>query len=178
MHWMSEDYKLFVVFFSALFEKRKVSFAIIRSSYFQASDYRNIDFLLNRAWRKELIFHSALFSRFWCSIWAKSIEWFIEDHAFFLELPPPLPPAPPVSKLSLFLNFPVCRRSRGRGGRGVALSQIIRPQESLAIYNHSILYVFERWLITAKPVVPFKTSQVFCCCCGHWPPPVSLHRRK
>jgi hypothetical protein len=47
----------------------------------------------------------------------------------------PLAPPPPVSKLSLFLGLPVCRRSRllmGEGGGvgGGARSQIILPQET------------------------------------------------
>jgi hypothetical protein len=47
-------------------------------------------------------------------------------------------PSSPVSKLSLFLSLPVCRRSSlltGDGGRGQALSRIIGQQESLALYK-------------------------------------------
>jgi hypothetical protein len=56
---------------------------------------------------------------------AESIEQFIKDQAFLqsydLAPSPPYPPSP-VSKLSLFLSIPVCRRSSllmGREGEGV-----------------------------------------------------------
>ncbi len=48
-----------------------------------------------------------------------------------------LPPPSPVSKLFLFLNLPVCRRSSllTGGGRGWARSQIMWPRESLALFK-------------------------------------------
>ncbi len=72
------------------------------------------------------------------------IEWFywlIEDQAFLRShnsAPRPPPPPLSVSKLSLFLILPVCRRSSlltGGGGRGRVWSRIIRPQESLGLYK-------------------------------------------
>ncbi len=50
----------------------------------------------------------------------ESIEWFIEDQAFFGSAPTPLPPSP-VSNLSLFLGLSVCRRLTllAGGGKGV-----------------------------------------------------------
>ncbi len=71
----------------------------------------------------------------------ESIEWFIEDQAFSpsYDLAPPAPPLPSsVSKLSLFLRLPVCRRTGG--GRGWGRSQIIRRQEAWSSINHSILF--------------------------------------
>ncbi len=56
--------------------------------------------------------------------------------------PNPVPPSP-VSKLSLFLRFPVCRRSSlltGEGGRRWAWSQIIQPRGSLALYIFNTLW--------------------------------------
>ncbi len=50
----------------------------------------------------------------------------------------PLPSPCPLSKVSLFLSLPVCRRSSlltGENGRGRRRSQIIRRQESLVLYN-------------------------------------------
>ncbi len=69
---------------------------------------------------------------------AENIELFIDDQAFSpsYDLAPPSPT--PVSKLSLFLSLPVCRRSSlltGEGGRGWERSQIIRRRESLVIYK-------------------------------------------
>ncbi len=61
------------------------------------------------------------------------IEWFIENQAFLrtYALAPPRPPPPPspLSKLSLFLSLPVCRRSsllteRG-GGVGEELNFLL-----------------------------------------------------
>ncbi len=66
-----------------------------------------------------------------------SVVWFGSTQTSF-----PLPS--PVGKLSLFLTFPVCRRSSlqageagggGVGGRGRAWIQIIGPLESLALYK-------------------------------------------
>ncbi len=65
-------------------------------------------------------------------------SWLIEAQAFLRShnsAPRPPPPPLSVSKLSLFLLFPVCRRSSlptGRGG-GWVWSRIIRPQESLGL---------------------------------------------
>jgi hypothetical protein len=58
------------------------------------------------------------------------IEWFSSS-------PTPSPPSP-VSKLSLFLRIPVCRRSSlltGEGRRGWGRSQIIRRRESHVLYE-------------------------------------------
>jgi hypothetical protein len=64
----------------------------------------------------------------------------IEDQAFLRShnsapRPPPLPLS--VSKWSLFLIIPVCRRSSllTGGGGGRVWSRIIRPQESLGLYK-------------------------------------------
>jgi hypothetical protein len=56
----------------------------------------------------------------------ESIEWFIEDQAFFLWLHSAPLPRPPISKLSLFLGLPLCRRSSlltGEGGQEVCVEQ-------------------------------------------------------
>ncbi len=47
------------------------------------------------------------------------------------------PPSRPVSKMSLFLSFPVWRRSSLRTGEGEGMgrTQITRRQESLALYK-------------------------------------------
>ncbi len=47
-----------------------------------------------------------------------SIERFIEDQAFSPSYDLALPPTPPISKLSLFLSLPVCRRSSFLTGEG------------------------------------------------------------
>jgi hypothetical protein len=67
----------------------------------------------------------------------ESIKWLIENQAFLpsydLATPPPLPQST-VSKLSLFLNRPVCHRSSlltGDGGK----RQILGRRESLVLYK-------------------------------------------
>jgi hypothetical protein len=76
---------------------------------------------------------------------AESIVVFIEDQAFspcrmiwFLNPPPPLSPSP-VSKFSLFLSDPLCRRGSslltGGLGWGWGRSQILRRRESLVLYK-------------------------------------------
>ncbi len=50
----------------------------------------------------------------------------------FSSFTPPPPPPSPVSKFSLFLSFPVCRRRRGGRRRR---SRIIRRRESLDLYE-------------------------------------------
>ncbi len=63
-----------------------------------------------------------------------SIEWFIEDQAFFrsyCSAPRPPPSPSPFSKLSLFLSLPVCRRSSLLTGWAIS----IRRRESLALYK-------------------------------------------
>ncbi len=71
-----------------------------------------------------------------------------------------------LSKLSLFLSLPVCRRSSllTGGGRGWGRSQIIWPQESLALYKSfntlclrpcSILPLCKLFLCIVFPLVFF-----------------------
>ncbi len=53
--------------------------------------------------------------------WSESMEWIIENQAFFRSYnSAPRPNTSPVRKLSLFLSFPVYRRShlRSKGGGG------------------------------------------------------------
>jgi hypothetical protein len=59
-------------------------------------------------------------TKLWCTLQLRGL-WFCSS---------PTPSLSPVSKLSLFLGLPVCRR---RGRRSWARSQIIRPRESLAL---------------------------------------------
>jgi hypothetical protein len=82
---------------------------------------------------------------------SKSMQWFIEDQAFFRSFdsalrPPPLHPSP-VRKMSLFLNLPVCSQSSIFAGdveeREWARSQIIWPRESLAHYNSFSIFCGE-----------------------------------
>ncbi len=65
---------------------------------------------------------------------SECVEWFIEDQALNHPLPPP-----PVSKLSLFLSLPICRRSslltgEGGGGGGAGVKSYDR-WESLVFYK-------------------------------------------
>ncbi len=68
----------------------------------------------------------------------ENIKWFIEV-VWFGSAPCPFSPSPhsPVSKLSLLRSLPVCRQLSllTGGGRGWGRSQIIWPQESLALYK-------------------------------------------
>ncbi len=68
---------------------------------------------------------------------SESIEWLIEDQAFsrsYNSAPSPIPSPP--------LTMRKRQVAAGRvGGRGWARSQIIRPQESLVLYEQSILSV-------------------------------------
>ncbi len=73
---------------------------------------------------------------------AKSVEWFIEDQAFLpsYDLAPPTPLSHPrVSKLSLYLSFPLCRRLSlidGEGSGGAKSHDAEKAWSS--IINHSI----------------------------------------
>jgi hypothetical protein len=82
MHWMSEDYKLFVYFFLQRSFRKAKKYPL---RLFDYSDFKPLT-KSNKTQIKQLILHCALFLSIWCSIWAKSIEWFIEDQAFFLGL--------------------------------------------------------------------------------------------
>ncbi len=76
--------------------------------------------------------------------WSQSIEWFLEDEAFLLsyDLDPPYIPYPsPVSK-SLFLSFPVCRRSSllsEEGRRGEGMEPNYDGEKAWSSINPSIL---------------------------------------
>ncbi len=90
----------------------------------------------------------------------ESIEWFIEDLAFlrFYDLAP-RPPPPTVSNLPFLLSLPVCYGraywQEGKWGRGRARSQIIRPVESLALYQS----FNSSWFTLVKhPLVYFLVS--------------------
>jgi hypothetical protein len=67
---------------------------------------------------------------------AEKSQWVIEDQAFFRLLAYLTSPSP-VSNLSLFLSRSVCRwwSIDGWGRRGWAGRRIIRPRESMALYN-------------------------------------------
>ncbi len=116
---------------------------------FPASGHLIIQKMINRKipirWKSSFLKpHSQTFSN-------RNISWFTEDQAFFLAFlwfgssPTPFFP-PPVSKLSLWLGLPVCRRSgllTEEGGRGWARSQIIRSRKSLALYKSFNTVLFQ-----------------------------------
>ncbi len=70
------------------------------------------------------------------------IEWFIEDQAFLRSYDStprtPPPPTSPVSKSSLFLSLPVCRRSSLLTGKGAGVEPNHRTARKLGP-----LYIFQ-----------------------------------
>ncbi len=81
----------------------------------------------------------------------ESIEGFIENQAFLLsfDLAPPPPASPlPVSKLSLFISLPVCRRSSLLTGEGVGEEEpnhtTARKPDFLKIIPYSLVSAIQR----------------------------------
>ncbi len=105
--------------------------------------------------------------------------------------PPPSFPSP-VSKLSLFLSLPVCRRSSELTGEGEiggwGMSQIIRPRESLALYksfntlcSKRLIYILYKLIqvLNVRCVLSFLaslTENENCSVCGE--PRLSIERTR